>query len=58
MLYMRWAEENVPDFMSPERLGFGWKLIHQTIEHQLNGNLEKHWHPAGLELTLSFPIAD
>lgn len=56
VFHLRWLEGNASSVVPPEELGFGWKLIRQTIEHQLKGSIDQHWHSSGLELNIKFGI--
>lgn len=55
-LWLRWREEGGPPPASaPARRGFGSRVIEQTVQRQLGGQLEKRWAAAGLICEISLP---
>ncbi|ETX29032.1 CheR family methyltransferase [Roseivivax isoporae] len=51
-----WRECNGPPVREPEADGFGWQLIEGQIRHQLDGALDRLFHPDGLQVTMRFPL--
>lgn len=56
MVRVEWQEAGGPPLSGPpERTGFGSRLIHQMIAHQLGGALEMRWLAGGLRVTITLP---
>jgi two-component sensor histidine kinase/CheY-like chemotaxis protein len=54
---LQWQESGGPEVSPPRRGGFGSRLIHLELTHELNGEVELIYDPSGLKLTASFPLA-
>lgn len=49
-----WTETGGPAITgAPAGLGFGTRLAEVSIQQQLDGSLERHWHPAGLQVVVT-----
>lgn len=55
-LALKWAEQDGPTAIEPERKGFGFVLIEGQVERQLNGKLETLFSPEGFGLKMEFPL--
>jgi two-component sensor histidine kinase len=55
-VYIDWCESGGPTLEAEAKQGFGSSMITASAQ-QLNGTLEQHWHPGGLEVKLGFPLA-
>jgi two-component sensor histidine kinase len=51
-----WAEACGPDVVAPVRLGFGSRLIEQTVRGQLNGTVDMRFEPSGLVCEFEIPL--
>ncbi|MFC7478101.1 HWE histidine kinase domain-containing protein [Dankookia sp. GCM10030260] len=57
-LRLRWAETGGPTILgSPQRRGFGQRVMRATIRDQLGGRLECEWPAAGLVCDIVMPAA-
>lgn len=57
-LCLHWAETGGPPLEStPERRGFGSRVLEATIRDQLGGRVERHWNRDGLVCELALPVA-
>jgi len=57
-LRITWAEIGACDSTgSPERKGFGTKLLSALVEVQLRGTLSRQWTPQGLVIELRLPLS-
>ncbi|MGA7387713.1 MAG: response regulator [Pseudolabrys sp.] len=54
-LELVWAESGGPEITSPNRRGYGSRVIVAGIEHQLGGMVKFDWQPDGLRCSLSVP---
>jgi two-component sensor histidine kinase/ActR/RegA family two-component response regulator len=54
-LSIRWDESGGPRVAPPTARGFGTKLIHASIEGQLNGHVSYGWEHSGLHCELQVP---
>jgi two-component system, chemotaxis family, CheB/CheR fusion protein len=55
-LMLRWTERGGPPVgEAPERRGFGSELIERQLRHDLGGEIETAYEPAGLRATLTLP---
>ncbi|MGK6322797.1 sensor histidine kinase [Sphingomonas sp. DT-51] len=53
-----WRERGGPMLTgTPPRAGFGSQLVELSAVRQLGGAVERHWHPDGLELTVTVPLS-
>ncbi|MBK8211840.1 MAG: hypothetical protein IPK78_19765 [Rhodospirillales bacterium] len=48
-LAIRWCERGGPRVSRPQRTGFGMKLMEQLVTHDLRGQFELRFDPAGIE---------
>jgi PAS domain S-box-containing protein len=55
-LLLAWREAGGPDVRPPERLGFGSRLIRQTITQELMGVLDLRFEPDGVCCTMAVPL--
>lgn len=53
---IEWSESNGPTIEQPQDEGFGSRLIHMAIEHQLGGSMVRNWQPGGLRVTIELPV--
>lgn len=51
-----WAESGQPCTPDLESSGFGQRMIAMVVKSDLNGTIEREWHPHGLTATIEFPI--
>jgi two-component sensor histidine kinase len=52
-LVLRWIERGGPEIAAtPDRVGFGSKLIERSLSQQLGGSIEYEWLPEGAIATL------
>jgi two-component sensor histidine kinase len=56
VLRFRWAEASGPDVAAPSRLGFGSRLIEQTVRGQLNGTVDMRFERSGLVCEFEIPL--
>lgn len=54
-LVLRWRESSGPATQTPQKLGFGSKVIEASIRRQLGGAIVNEWTADGLRATLSVP---
>lgn len=52
-----WNESGGPTVTNPSRKGFGTTLIHLLAEHDLGGNVDLSYEPAGLRARIEVPVA-
>lgn len=55
-LLFHWREEGLKGVRPPDRTGFGSKLLHASVRHELHGTIEARWNEDGLELQVDFPL--
>ena len=55
-LSMTWQEADGPEVTSPERKGFGTRLLKDVVAHELNGEAELVYERRGLRYHLTFPV--
>ncbi len=53
-----WQESGGPKVKAKASQGFGTELIAQVIGHDLNGKTDIDLDPAGVRVTLTFPVGD
>jgi two-component system, chemotaxis family, CheB/CheR fusion protein len=53
---LRWEEQGGPDLEAPRKRGFGTRLIERACRHELEGEVELDYTPAGLRCELVFPL--
>jgi two-component sensor histidine kinase len=57
-LRLRWMETGGPEVDgSPDRRGFGSRVIEATLREQLGGSVERRWEPAGIVCDIVLPLA-
>lgn len=57
-LAIRWCERGGPRVSRPQRTGFGMKLMEQLVTHDLRGQFELRFDPAGIECLAQVPVAE
>lgn len=57
ILELYWTETGGPEVAPPAEPGFGSTAIHGAIEHQLGGEFDLVWAPAGVTCRIAFPLA-
>lgn len=57
-LRLRWEEFDGPPVASPERQGFGSRLIERTLATELGGTAEMDYRSTGLVFTAEAPLPD
>lgn len=55
-LTLSWIERGGLATSPPTTSGFGWTVIHTSVEDQLGGNLSADWSPDGLRLEMRLPL--
>jgi two-component sensor histidine kinase/CheY-like chemotaxis protein len=55
---LQWQEQGGPQVSSPERGGFGSRLIRLELTHELNGEVELIYQPEGLKVLMGFPLSN
>jgi two-component sensor histidine kinase/CheY-like chemotaxis protein len=55
---LQWQERGGPEVTVPARNGFGSRLIRLELTHELNGNVELIYEPAGLKVLMGFPLCN
>ena len=55
-LVLVWTETGLTDLCPPDRKGFGLRLITQSVEYDLDGEVEQFWRPEGLHYALTIPV--
>jgi PAS domain S-box-containing protein len=55
-LRIRWTETGGPPVRPPKRQGFGSRLIHRSIESELDGTLVINFDTAGVSYDISIPL--
>ncbi|WP_336985500.1 sensor histidine kinase [Altererythrobacter aquiaggeris] len=48
-----WRETGGPQIVETDHRGFGSRLMEMSVKGQLQGSLERRWHPEGLEVELT-----
>ncbi|MDE2405932.1 MAG: GAF domain-containing protein [Sphingomonadales bacterium] len=56
-LDLRWSEHGGPPVAAPQRRGFGTAIITRTIPHELSGEAEVDFDPAGLRARFVVPAS-
>jgi two-component sensor histidine kinase/DNA-binding response OmpR family regulator len=56
-LTLHWRETGGPAVVTPKTQGFGTKIMHASIKHQIGGDVVWEWHASGLRCTLQIPTA-
>jgi two-component sensor histidine kinase len=55
-LRLSWTEQGGPGVQTPTGTGFGTRLIEFATTHELHGQAELTFAPAGLQAEIAFPI--
>lgn len=55
-LELVWVETSNEPIPTPEKSGFGTKLIDMNITRELAGQIKRDYGPKGLEITISIPL--
>lgn len=55
-LHLDWSESDGPSVLSPTRRGFGSRLIEHGLAHELAGQVQMKFDPAGLTCTIQIPL--
>lgn len=55
-LMVIWEERDGPEITTPNRKGFGTRLLHDVVTNELDGAAELRYDPNGLCYRLSFPL--
>jgi two-component sensor histidine kinase len=56
-LLIEWRESGGPPVRAPRRRGFGNRLAHRAITHELNGSAQIEFEPAGVHCRFEIPLA-
>jgi PAS domain S-box-containing protein len=56
VLHIDWIETGGPAATSPDRKGFGTRLVERSIRSELNGTLDLKYGKAGLHGVIAFPL--
>jgi two-component sensor histidine kinase len=54
-LLVEWVESGGPLVKTPERQGFGSKLIQRGLAQQLGGEIKLDFAPTGIRCVMTFP---
>lgn len=57
LLTIAWREYDGPTVATPERSGFGTRLLERGVARDLNGAVTIDFHPTGLICTITAPLA-
>jgi PAS domain S-box-containing protein len=55
-LRLRWGEQGGPEVRPPAARGFGTRLVEAAAAHELGGQAELTFAPAGLRAEIAFPL--
>ena len=55
-LYLEWNEQGGPPVSSPERRGFGSRMIERGLSAELGGKVAMDFRPGGLVCTIDAPL--
>jgi two-component sensor histidine kinase len=55
-LVVSWREENVPNVVPPEHIGFGGQLLTRVLPQQIEADVKLEYGPTGLIGSLSIPL--
>ena len=55
-LHVEWQEANGPEVATPERQGFGTRLIERGITSELKGNASVSYDPGGVHCSIRIPL--
>ena len=54
-IVLEWQESDGPAVTKPTKQGYGTRVVHAGIEHQLGGKVSFDWQPSGLHCTMVVP---
>jgi two-component sensor histidine kinase len=57
-LHLRWEESGGPPVQSPQRRGFGARLIERSLAHDLQGEVAIEFAPTGVICTIDAPLEE
>jgi two-component sensor histidine kinase len=57
-VWLRWQERGGPQVSPPSRGGFGSRLIRLELTHELSGQVDLLYDPAGLTVQMGFPVSN
>lgn len=55
-VHLTWIEQDGPPAKSPERSGFGSRLIDRLVKTELSGEITRDFRPSGLHMQLKFEV--
>ena len=55
-LHLQWREHGGPEVNTPERRGFGSRVLLQGIGHELNGRVQLEFRAAGVWCSIVVPL--
>jgi two-component sensor histidine kinase len=55
--YWQWCERGGPPVATPDRTGFGSRMIERALALQLSGKVTIDYRPSGLVCTIDAPLA-
>jgi two-component sensor histidine kinase len=55
-LVVSWREENVPNVVVPQHIGFGSQLLTRVLPQQIGADVKFEYGPSGLTGSLSLPL--
>jgi PAS domain S-box-containing protein len=55
-LLITWSEHRGPPVEPPSRRGFGSRLIYRSIQTELQGHVDAHFEPKGLQVVIEVPL--
>lgn len=56
-LWFRWEERGGPPVSTPEKVGFGSRLIEHSFRQHSGGGVDLEYAPQGVRLTVKFPLS-
>lgn len=57
-LRLEWRESGGPRVVAPTRRGFGTRLVERGLSHDLDGEVELAFEPAGVSCLIDVPLAE
>jgi two-component system, chemotaxis family, CheB/CheR fusion protein len=57
MLRLQWTESGGTGVKPPEKSGFGTRVINQSIEYELGGDIRVDFRPEGVAYVISVPVS-
>ena len=58
VLVLHWQESDGPPVVPPARRGYGSRLIERGLRHDLGGDVELNFEPAGVHCRITAPMPD